>query len=320
MSFMTRFGFDRNFQISFAGFAGGLWLFWKSNIVSLDVLSSTNQSIHCSFLQDLKQVYVSFIYARPNPRLKTMLWRDLENFAGMINSPWFFLGDWNEFSSTAEVFPVSPGALSRGLRFRDSLESCNLMLLEPLGCKYTWVRFFNDRVILRERLDHVAANLAFHEFLPAAKAINLARLYGDHHPVLLDTCDTSSQPLGEKPKRFLLAWLEREDFRPTFEACWNHSGEGICKSIEDVVIGCRQWCKENFGDIFKRKETILARLKGIQNSPSYNHSIFLSILERNLLIEYQQLLRDEELLWFQKSRVNWIESGDKNTQPSTMRL
>ena len=24
-------------------------------------------------------------------------------------------------------------------------------------------------------------------------------------------------------------------------------------------------------------------------------------------------MRDEELLWFQKSRVNWIESGDKNT-------
>ena len=136
------------------------------------------------------------------------------------------------------------------------------------------MRFFNGRVILRERLDHVAANLAFHEFLPAAKVINLPRLYGDHHPVLLDFCETSSQLLGQKPKRFLPPWLERDDFRPTFAAYWNQSGEGICKSIEDVVIGCQQWCKQNFGDIFKRKGTILRRLKGIQNSPSYNQSIF----------------------------------------------
>jgi len=93
MSFLSRFGFDKNFQIPSAGFAGGLWLFWNSNSVALDILASTNQSIHCSFMQESKPVFVSFIYARPNPRLKELLWRDLENFSGTINAPWFVLGD-----------------------------------------------------------------------------------------------------------------------------------------------------------------------------------------------------------------------------------
>ena len=112
MSFITRLGFDKNFQIPSSGFAGGLWLFWKSNSVSLEVISSTNQSIHCSFMQELKRVHVSFVYARPNPRLKSLLWRDLENFAVGITTPWFVLGDWNDISSTEDVFPVSPAALS----------------------------------------------------------------------------------------------------------------------------------------------------------------------------------------------------------------
>ena len=298
MSFLARLGFDRNFQIPSSGFAGGLWLFWKSNTVALDILSSTNQSIHCSFLQDAKRVLVSFVYARPNPRLKTLLWNDLGNFAGTINSPWFILGDWNEIGSSTDVFPTSPAALSRALRFRQSLDACNLMLIDPLGCKFTWVRFFNNRVILRERIDHVAANLTFHESFPAAKVINLPRTYGDHHPILLDSCDQPLHPPGPKPSRFLPAWLERDEFRHVFSFFWNQPGDEICKSIQDITLGCHQWSKRFFGDIFKRKRIIQSRLKGIQNSSSYNHYVFLSALERNLLSDFQQVLRDEELLWF----------------------
>ena len=127
MAFISRLGFDKNFQIPSSGFAGGLWLFWKSNSIPLDVISSTNQSIHYSFFQESKRVHVSFVYARPNPRLKTLLWRDLETFAGMSDSPWFILGDWNEIGSTDDIFPASPASLSRGLRFRNSLDTCNLM-------------------------------------------------------------------------------------------------------------------------------------------------------------------------------------------------
>ena len=97
LPFMIRLGFDKNYQIPSAGFAGGLWLFWQSNSVQIDILCSTNQSIHCSLMQGAQQLLLSFVYARPNPRLKAMLWRDLENFAVATTQgntvPWFILGD-----------------------------------------------------------------------------------------------------------------------------------------------------------------------------------------------------------------------------------
>ena len=150
ISFLTRLGFDQNFQIPAAGFAGGLWLFWKSTSISLDIIASTNQTIHCSFLQGSNRINASFVYARPNPRLKALLWTDLQSLASTISSPWFVIGDWNEIGAVDHVFPASSASITRGIRFRNALDSCNLMLTEPLGCKFTWIRSVNNRIALRE--------------------------------------------------------------------------------------------------------------------------------------------------------------------------
>lgn len=37
-------------------------------------------------------------------------------------------------------------------------------------------------------------------------------------------------------------------------------------------------------------------------------------LERDLQQQYSAVLEEEELLWFQKSRENWIKFGNKNTK------
>lgn len=37
-------------------------------------------------------------------------------------------------------------------------------------------------------------------------------------------------------------------------------------------------------------------------------------LQKRLWDEYQKVLIQEELLWKQKARVNWLEHGDKNTR------
>lgn len=69
-----------------------------------------------------------------------------------------------------------------------------------------------------------------------------------------------------------------------------------------------------FGSIFKRKRVLLARLSGIQRSESYTNSSFLQSLEQELLREYQEVLYQEELLWYQKSRSQLIRDGEQNTR------
>ncbi|GLT31841.1 hypothetical protein SLA2020_065490 [Shorea laevis] len=76
----------------------------------------------------------------------------------------------------------------------------------------------------------------------------------------------------------------------------------------------KNWSKLTFGNIFKRKRKILARLDGIHKYLSSRHNNFLYCLEKELVIEYGDILKLEEDLWFMKSRTNWILEGDSNTR------
>ncbi|XP_061348098.1 uncharacterized protein LOC133293538 [Gastrolobium bilobum] len=67
--------------------------------------------------------------------------------------------------------------------------------------------------------------------------------------------------------------------------------------------------KKVFGDIDRRKNSITQKIANIQND-----SQALLKLEndyQNMLIN---VLREEELFWFQKSRKKWIAYGDRNTR------
>lgn len=40
----------------------------------------------------------------------------------------------------------------------------------------------------------------------------------------------------------------------------------------------------------------------------------LIIMERQLQLEYNKVLAQEEMLWYQKSRENWVKFGNRNTK------
>lgn len=71
--------------------------------------------------------------------------------------------------------------------------------------------------------------------------------------------------------------------------------------------------REHFGNIFVKKKQIEARLKGIQRTLEDVDSTRLRILQKELLQEYEAILFQEETMWFQKSRENWIKLGSRNT-------
>ncbi|XVF09573.1 hypothetical protein REPUB_Repub07fG0106000 [Reevesia pubescens] len=58
----------------------------------------------------------------------------------------------------------------------------------------------------------------------------------------------------------------------------------------------------------------MSRIQGAQKALEDRPNPFLFKLEKELLAEYEETLMHEELLWFQKSRSNWIQFGDKNTK------
>ena len=71
------------------GFAGGIWMLWRSNLVQVDVLATTEQEIHV-LIQVRSQTFswlISAIYASPRFEEGCMLWNNLRMLANMHDLP-----------------------------------------------------------------------------------------------------------------------------------------------------------------------------------------------------------------------------------------
>ena len=86
------------------------------------------------------------------------------------------------------------------------------------------------------------------------------------------------------------------------ENAWRRDFPNVVNSLDGVRIDSLIFNKEVFGDIFRRKRLLEARIAGIQRSLEELHSESLVRLEGELRREYNQVLLQEEMLWFQKSR------------------
>lgn len=73
------------------------------------------------------------------------------------------------------------------------------------------------------------------------------------------------------------------------------------------------WNKSVFANIFYKKRVLTNKIKGVQKALHNRQSTFLINLERELIFEFQMVLRDEESLWHQKVRSDSLSWGDRNT-------
>ena len=75
-------------------FAGGIWLLWRTDLVNVEVLSTTKQEIH-ALIRVSSQSFswiLSAIYASPRLRERLILWDNLKLLAGLHNLPWALMG------------------------------------------------------------------------------------------------------------------------------------------------------------------------------------------------------------------------------------
>lgn len=114
-----------------------------------------------------------------------------------------------------------------------------------------------------------------------------------------------------RPFRFEAAGITHPDYRQLVVNAWNRNKDNFVTSLNNVREDSLVFNREVFGNIRKKKREIENRLKGIWNSLESIDSARLVYLERQLQQEYDALLFQEELHWYQKSRDNWIKLGTK---------
>ncbi|XP_029152412.1 uncharacterized protein [Arachis hypogaea] len=303
-------GFDKSFVVDALGHSGGIWCLWDSSVWSVDVLEHDRQYIHLKVSGNNWSPWLfTAVYGSAQKVTRRALWNSLETYASNVNLPWCLLGDFNAMLHNHE----KPGGTinnnqSAYKEFQECISTCGLVDLGYSGWPFTW-----KKGNLAKRLDRGLSNLEWQIAFPGAYVKHLPMLKSDHSPICLQLHIAMTQNRGRRPFCFHAAWITHPDFGNVVDTSWNVKNSWD-EGILDFKNKIKEWNSSVFGNIFKRKHRILRRLQGIATSLGYSQDSFLEKLQKDLWLECENILIQEEILWFQKARCKWIKFGDRNTK------
>jgi predicted secreted Zn-dependent protease len=186
------------------------------------------------------------------------------------------------------------------------------------GCKFTWAK--SRRVPTFEKLDRVLVSTEWEQNFPLATVDALSREISDHTPLLLST--------GDKPKggseahfRFELGWLLKDGFFELVSDVWKKETRGVThlqkwqNKIRRLRQFLRGWAKNMAGAYKKEKQELMRKADELdKKAETQLLSQHEWDLKQSISGRLTQLLREEELKWFQRAKTTKILKGDNNTK------
>ena len=154
-------------------------------------------------------------------------------------------------------------------------------------------------------------NAEWNSIFPKAAVQHLEKTHSDHCPIKLCFEKTGGVQFP-RPFCFQPMWLSHLTFPEVVRDAWTNSAS-LHLVVSNFSSKAISWNKSQFGNLFQRKNKILARLKGIQNCLSLRPNSFLIELEGKLRLEYAEVAKLEEEFWAMKARILWLVEGDRNT-------
>ncbi|GLT78653.1 hypothetical protein SLA2020_501810 [Shorea laevis] len=311
---ISKLNFSSFTKVDAQGFSGGIWVLWNGSIGEVFVLESTAQMItvlvKCPHLEPW---IFSAVYASPTPSVREQLWNKIEQLDCFDHMPWLLVGDFNQITSSNERLDGLVTGLRGASKMLECFQARELIDLGASGSRFTWTNKQHGGNLVMKRLDRALANVPWRLLFPEAFVRNLPRTRGDHCPVLINIKGLPPPSKESRPFRFEAAWLSHPNFKTMLEKAWNE-GTSLENAINSFTTSVKRWNQEVFGDIFKRKRRLLARIIGTQKEIENCPRPSLFALEDRLIKSYNAVLNQEELLWLQKSRSNWVQFGDQNTR------
>ncbi|KAL7221978.1 hypothetical protein ACSBR1_023830 [Camellia fascicularis] len=201
--------------------------------------------------------------------------------------------------------------------FNSYILNADLVDLSYGGWQFTWANKRTRGDCIATKIDRVLVNESWLDHFPASTAMFLPSGISDHSPVVVSV--SVKAPSFKKPFKFFDFWAKHEEFLPKVAQDWSQYIHGVpmyrvCKKLRSLKPVLKTLNTEEFSDISPRVLVTKADLDAIQwkldKDPS-NQS--LQNLERNIHKKYVDLSVVEESLAHQKSRVQWLGLGDRNS-------
>lgn len=169
------------------------------------------------------------------------------------------------------------------------------------------------------RLDRALANPSWWQMFPHAELQHLTAAKSDHCPIFLIINLRPLAPNRQSRQRsfkFEIMWETHPQFISHVEQSWKDAGE--CQTLDDMQAKLNlqsrdliKWDRDVFGEVRKEIKTLHKRLAELRSAPNRvgpNHE------ELKVCNKIVELNHREEIMWRQRSRIQWLAEGDSNTQ------
>ena len=248
--------------------------------------------------------------AQVNP--SKFLWQDLNKSLTSLTDPWMVVGNFDSVTRMEELSNSRKLDQQRCTAFSNWIIDNGLLDMGYSGPKFTWTRRKHYSTFQVVRLDITLFSLEWSIQFPNSQVTNLPKMHSDHSPILVRVQRENCFP-RDPQFRFQVPWLTHLDFSTDVQKQWKDE-TSLLENIKNLPSGLLKWNKDCFGNIHRKKRRLLAKLKGEQSNIVEKGKTHLLKLERKLLAELDLVLKQEELLRFQKSREDWITLRDRNTR------
>jgi exonuclease III len=309
-------GFDDMYYSNCRGYAGGILIAWRSTEVAVKLEDRDFQFIHISIsFQNEASWFFTAVYASPRDELRRDLWDTLTIMSRNISGSWLIAGDFNDIASPDEKKGGAAVSQRKCNIFLDNINACKLMDVGAVGSRFTWRGpLYNGHMRIFERLDRALCNDEWRLMFPNAVVKVLPRIqFSDHHSIMVHLGGIQ-QIFGNRKFRFERAWTLHSTYKDVVHQVWDDQNP-IPLKVKNMEEKLTHWRVHTFGSIRKQKIELMARIGGIQRRQHEGTSNnFLNKLEKTLQAQLDIALTQEEIVWFQKSRAQWIKDGDRNTR------
>jgi len=298
-----------------------IWVAWNPNKIKVRVLKETRQLIHLNVLDIQLNKYseITYVYGLHTSNERKNLWKDLCSIASSSQGlPWITLGDFNEILDPLETSGGNPKRDPGMDEFSNCLYQACLADLRYTGIFYTWSnrRFERDDFIER-KLDRALVNPEWFDNFPNSHTNFQAPGISDHSPVIVDMGITIRKK--GLPFKFYNYWVKLDKFDETIEKAWNIDIEGtyqfqLCHKLRNVKAELKKFTKNIFGkEKIHADETRKALMECQSLIDQFPNDLTFRAQENDLMIKFLDAIRIEEEVAKQKSRNQWLEVGDRNT-------